>query len=51
MGQLQNVGQDVILQRVVNPRSLPQLAIGGRLPTVTNLPHVLKLTHYRKFML
>ncbi len=43
MGQFQNVGQDVILQRVANPRSLRRLAIGAQ---VTNLPHILKLTHY-----
>ena len=40
VGQFQNVGQDVILQRVANPRSLRRLAIGAQ---VTNLPHILKL--------
>jgi hypothetical protein len=36
VGQFQHVGQDAILQRVVNPRSLRRLAIGAQ---VTNLPH------------
>jgi hypothetical protein len=31
------VGQDVILQRVANPRSLRRLAIGAQ---VANLPHI-----------
>jgi hypothetical protein len=35
VGQFQHVGQDAILQRVVNPRSLRRLAIGAQ---VTNLP-------------
>jgi hypothetical protein len=33
VGQFEHVGQDVILQRVVNPRSLRRLAIGTQ---VTN---------------
>jgi hypothetical protein len=36
VSQFEHVGQDVILQRVVNPRSLRRLEIGAQ---VTNLPH------------
>jgi hypothetical protein len=47
--QFEHVGQDVILQRVVNPRSLRRLAIGAQVTNVTNLPHMLKMTHYFGF--
>jgi hypothetical protein len=46
VGHFEHVGQDVILQRVVNPRVCDDWQSARRLQTVTNLPHMLKLTHY-----